>query len=319
MVAAMDTSNPPATMSSDESDGTEGRRNFAVTILIAGSVAISFAGVLVRLIEGADSFQINFYRAVGQFGFVLSVLLIQYRFGVLSSIWRIGKPGMLAAVAICLASLAYMEAITTTTVANTLFVLAGIPLITAVMARIFLGEQLRRETLIAIVVATAGIAVMLGEGFGSGSGYGNGMAVLCACLFSTYAIIVRKHRALDMLPTLLVASSLLTVVSLIVKSGDVAVSTNDMAISLFWGVALIGVANWTFVVASRYLAAAEVTFFMLLEFAAGPLWVWLIIGETASTLTLVGGSLVFLAVAGRSWVQLSEGRRRRRGPKVGTP
>ncbi len=287
------------------------RRRYALGILIAGSVVISFAGVLVRLIEGADPWQINFYRALSQFTFVLVVLVFQYRGAVLNSVLRIGWPGLWAGIALAGASISYMESITSTTVANTLFILSAIPLMTALLARIFLGELLNRETIIAMAVAMGGVAVMLGEGFGAGSLYGNVMALLTAAGFSTFAVIVRKHRELDMLPTLLVAAVLITISALVVKQGDMVVSQRDLIICLIWGAVLVGLANWTFIIASRYLLAAEVTFFMLLEFAVGPLWVWLIIGETASAWTMVGGSMVIGAVAMRTVIQLRQARRSR--------
>jgi len=319
MVSTMDMPRHPNSAESRAFGETgEERRGFALMLVIGGSVAVSFAGVLARLMEGADALQINFFRGVGQFSFVLLVLLFSYRRGIVTGIRGIGRPGLLGAVCVCAASICYMEAMTTTTVANTLFVLAGIPLITAIMARVFLGEQLRRETVVAIAVASLGIGIMIGEGIGAGSAYGNLMALACATLFSTYTTIIRHNRARDMLPTVLLSSSMLAAVSFMLSGGDIAISRHDMALSLLWGVALIGVANWTFIIASRHLAAAEVTFFMLLEFAAGPMWVWIFIGEDASMPVLVGGGLVLASVAGRAWLQLSQGRRRR-VPKVGTP
>ena len=64
-----------------------------------------------------------------------------------------------------------------------------------------------------------------------------------------------------------------------------------------------------FVVASRHLAAAEVTLLMLTEFVLGPVWVWLVIAEVPSSYTLLGGAIVLSAVAGRAIVDM----RRRSG------
>ncbi|GIS88096.1 MAG: hypothetical protein CM1200mP18_08060 [Gammaproteobacteria bacterium] len=40
---------------------------------------------------------------------------------------------------------------------------------------------------------------------------------------------------------------------------------------------------------------------MLLEFALGPVWVWLFMNEIPSRWTLLGGSLVGVAVITRDW------------------
>lgn len=125
-------------------NGEPSRRGFASSILLVGAATISFAGVLVRMIETADAWQINFYRAIAQMGFVLLVLVVQHRTTVVSRIIAIGLPGVFAGAVLAGASITYMESITTTTVANTLFLLSAIPLVTALLARLFLGEQLRR-------------------------------------------------------------------------------------------------------------------------------------------------------------------------------
>jgi len=295
------------------------RRGFALSIVLLGSVTISFAGVLVRMIETADAWRINFYRAIAQMGFVLLILVVQHRTAVFSRIMAIGTPGVFGGIALAGASVAYMESITTTTVANTLFLLSAIPLVTALLARLFLRERLQRSTLIAMGVAALGILVMLGEGFGGGSLYGNVMGIITVFGFSTFAVVVRKYRDLDMLPALLVTTSVLIVVAYLVKGGDMAVADQDILICVVWGVFLIGLANWTFIVASRHLEAAEVTFFMLLEFAVGPLWVWLIIGETVTLWTLAGGGLVMGAVTTRAILQIQQGRRIRRPFPAGSP
>jgi len=59
-------------------------------------------------------------------------------------------------------------------------------------------------------------------------------------------------------------------------------------------------------VASRHIAAAEVTLFMLLEFALGPIWVWLFVNEVPSQWTLLGGALVIAAIVARSLLELRQ-------------
>ena len=71
-----------------------------------------------------------------------------------------------------------------------------------------------------------------------------------------------------------------------------------------WGAVLSGIANFLFLFASRHLAAAEVTLFMLLEFALAPIWVWWVVNEIPSLWTVVGGALIMGAVVIRSVIEL---------------
>ena len=67
-----------------------------------------------------------------------------------------------------------------------------------------------------------------------------------------------------------------------------------------------GFTSVCFIVASRHILAAEVTLFMLLEFALGPLWVWLFVNEVPSQWTLLGGAFVITAIIVRSLLELRQ-------------
>jgi len=85
--------------------------------------------------------------------------------------------------------------------------------------------------------------------------------------------------------------------------GSLTISTGDLVLCVLWGGVLSGFTSVCFIVASRHLAAAELTLFMLLEFALGPVWVWLFVNEIPSRWTLLGGSLVVAAVITRALVE----------------
>ncbi|MBT7505935.1 MAG: DMT family transporter [Rhodospirillales bacterium] len=152
---------------------------------------------------------------------------------------------------------------------------------------------------------------MLTDGFGVGSMYGNLMGVVTALGFSGFAVIVRKYRDVDMMPTLVISSAIILVVSFLARYDDLDIPVNDIVLCFIWGAILSGLANWIFIVASRYLIAAEVTLFMMLEFSLGPIWVWLFVAEVPSHLTIVGGAMVISAVACRSVAQLVVARKHR--------
>jgi DME family drug/metabolite transporter len=46
--------------------------------------------------------------------------------------------------------------------------------------------------------------------------------------------------------------------------------------------------------------AAELTLLSMTEVLLGPLWVWLLMGETVSFYTLLGGIVLMLAIAGNA-------------------
>ena len=281
------------------------RRAYAMVLLLIGSIVISFSGLVIRNIDQADSWQINFYRSLA-FGMTISVFLF-FRYGRNTAIKLrdIGRQGILAAILLAFASIAFLQAITNTTVAATTFTLCCIPFLTAIMAWFSLGERLDRSTLFSMLIASGGILIMFAQGFGSGSLYGNFMAFLCAVGFSLYAVIVRHNRRLEMLPTLIVSNGLVMIVALSLSWDNLDISLSDLLLCFVLGGILSATVNTLFIIASKHLFAAELTLFMLLEFTLGPIWVWLFINEVPSQRTLIGGGVVILAVLVKSASELT--------------
>ena len=281
------------------------RRGYAVGLMISSSVVISFTGLIVRHLD-VDPMVLNFYRALAMMIAIALIVIVKYRRMAILSLVRVGWPGVMGAVMLTMAAISFLQSLTHTTVANTLFILGAIPFFTTGLAWIALRERPSKKTLGAMFVAFTGITIMLGEGFGSGSAYGNLMALVTAFCFSIYAVLVRRNRHIDMLPTLLISTVLVIAVAGITKHGRLGISMDDLLLCMLWGGVLSGFTSVCFIVASRYIAAAEVTLFMLLEFALGPIWVWLFVNEVPSQWTLLGGALVIAAIVARSLLELRQ-------------
>ncbi|MBT4358101.1 MAG: DMT family transporter [Proteobacteria bacterium] len=278
-------------------------RQLAILLMIASSVVISFSGLVVRLLE-AGPLVMNFYRALFLMGAILVLLFLRYRGAAIVRVIGVGWPGLMAGAMLAGAGITFLQSMTHTTVANTLFVLGGIPFVTSGLAWIFLKEKPGRPTLVTMIIAFFGIVIMIGEGFTIGSVYGNLMALMTTFFFSIYAVIVRFNRQVDMLPAILISTVLIMAMTGLTQRGELPISKNDLWLCLLWGGVMSGFTSASFIVASRHIVAAELTIFMLLEFALGPVWVWLFVNEIPSKWTLAGGALVIVAVLGRSILEL---------------
>lgn len=274
-------------------------RQLAILLMIASSVVISFSGLVVRLLD-AGPLVMNFYRALFLMGAIVVLLVLRYRAAAIVRVIGVGWPGLMAGAMLAGAGITFLQSMTHTTVANTLFVLGGIPFVTSGLAWIFLKEKPSRPTLVTMIIAFFGIVIMIGEGFTIGSAYGNLMALMTTFFFSIYAVIVRFNRQVDMLPAILISTVLIMAMTGLTQRGVLPISKDDLWLCLLWGGVMSGFTSASFIVASRHIIAAELTIFMLLEFALGPVWVWLFVNEIPSTWTLTGGALVIVAVLGRS-------------------
>ena len=277
-------------------------RKLAILLMIASSVVISFSGLIVRILE-VGPLVMNFYRGMFLMCAVMVLLVVRYRGATIVRVISVGWSGIIAGIMLAAAAITFLQSLTHTTVANTLFVLAAIPFVTAGLAWIFLKERPNSATLITMAIAFAGIVIMIGEGFTIGAAYGNIMALLTTLSFSIYAVLVRRNRQVDMLPAILISTLIIMVVVALMRRGELEISRQDLWLCLLWGGVMSGFTSACFIVASRHIVAAELTIFMLLEFALGPVWVWLFVNESPSRWTLVGGALVICAVLGRSFAE----------------
>lgn len=287
------------------------RRAYAMGLMIVASIGISFGGLIIRNIEAADVWQINFYRSMALIAMVAGIMVVRYGSSAQARVRAIGRPGLLAGMLLAGATMSFLQSITNTTVANTLFMLSAIPFFTAALAWVILREPLVRSTLLTMLAAAVGIGVMVSGAVGAGSLYGNVMGLVTALSFSGYAIVVRRHREIEMLPALMVSGALIIVICLCLRWGDLSIPWREIVLCFILGGVLSGLANAFFITASKHLAAAELTLFMLLEFALGPVWVWLFVNEVPTPATILGGSIVIASVAIRALLELARNRRRR--------
>ena len=149
-----------------------------------------------------------------------------------------------------------------------------------------------------------GVSVMMVSGLSSNSFYGTLMALTTAICFSGYAILLRKNRDVEMLPSVFISGLIICLVCLSLLGQDIAISELDLLKCILLGSIISLIPNSLFIYASKYLIAAELTLFMLLEFALGPFWVWLFIDEVPAFWTLIGGSSVIMAVIIYVWSEM---------------
>lgn len=281
----------------------------AALVVLAG-LLWSTGGFLVKLVEDADSIQIVLYRSL----FVVPVaagFIIARGGGLLHSTLALGCNGLLGAVCLACAFVTYVTALTMTTVANAAFVLATTPFVTALLARLILGEPVRRVTWLAMTLAGTGVAVIAAPGIGAGGLVGLLLALSSCLCFALFSVTLRRGRAVDGTPSLLMAALLAAVACAAILGvdrgvGALAISHRDLLACSVMGIVQIGCGLVAFTAGSRHVPAADLALLAQTEVVLSPVWAWLVIGEIPAFWTLVGGSMVLAAVT----VQAVGGARR---------
>ena len=266
-------------------------------MMIFSAAINSTGGLLVRNLEAASEWQVVFWRGLALAVTITSIVFLQHRGAAFNEIRRIGLLGVIGGIFYCATIIGYVLSLIHTTVANTVFTMSAIPFFTALIAWFVLGERVSARTAIAMTVAFGGIALMVGDGIATDSVFGNVMALFAAVCFSCFVVVLRKGRAVNMLPATAVGALLAALIATFMVDGDYHVSGRDLAICLIWGGVVSSVAHFLVVAASRRLPGAGLTLIILLEFLLAPIWVWLFINEVPSVMTLIGGAVVLSAVS----------------------
>ena len=277
--------------------GEGGRsRLFWVLLALCLAVAWSTSGLVFRQIEDANAQQIVFYRGLTLSTALLTFVLWRYRLRTFSAFRSLGRVGWFAALALGTSSIFYLFALKATTIANIAFLNAATPFIAGVLAWLLLREAMTRITIVAIGIAMVGVGVMVWEGFAVGSWFGNLMALCAVVISGSYAVAIRYGRGVDLVPAVAV-SGLIATLLVTPIIGSFAISWHDLAFCIMQGVFISGLCNGLYTLCARHIPAAELTLLSLVESVLSPLWVWLVIDEVPSELTMVGGAIVLSAVA----------------------
>ena len=257
------------------------------------AVAWSTAGVLQRQLSLDTATQV-FGRAVFAATALLVYVAIAERGHVLRAFRVGGLAGMAVAVFVAIAAGSFISALNYSSVARVLFILAVSPVLAALLARVALGEPISRRTAAAMALALIGVTVMLGAP-GEGSLKGDLLAFLAATSFAFVVVITRWRHDISMTPATCLSQVILVVVFLPFASPG-TIEASDLGWLAALGIGQIGLGFVLLTIGARLIPAAQVGLITLLEVVLGPLWVWLALDETPSTLTLIGGAIVIAAI-----------------------
>jgi drug/metabolite transporter (DMT)-like permease len=206
----------------------------------------------------------------------------------------IGRGGLLVALLLSISSGSFITSLNHASVANVLFMQALAPVLAAVLGML-LGEPVSPRTWLAMGVAIAGVALMVG-GPGHPSALGLGLSFVMTLSFAATLVITRHLREVSMAPaTCLSQAVVLVCAAPFAHPGQVGL--RDLLLLVSLGIGQIGLGFVLLTIGGRLIPAAEVALITLLEVVLGPLWVWAFLGENVSAATLAGGAVVLAAVA----------------------
>jgi len=275
----------------------------ATALILLGATFMSFVGLLMRLIDDADGFQILAYRSISLAGMVGLVACLRRRISPIQFIAKLDRSDLYMGLSLSVAFSGYVFAMLNTSVASALFILSVTPLFAAVMSWVWIGERPTSLTLASMGLAVIGVGFMVQGGIELGRTTGNLYALLSAATFALMLTLARKSRKPDVLGGTFLGGVFCLVIGAFVAQflgSGLKVSAYDFWLILFMGGCTIGIGIAFVTWGTSYVPAAEVSLLVLLESVLGPIWVWVFVNEAMILPEMIGGAIVVTAVAAQA-------------------
>ena len=264
-------------------------------LVFLGACSLSFGGLIVKSFEGANLWQILFWRSLFFIIIVTIFLFIIYKKNFFDSFKKAGIPGLIGGIVLSSGFCGYVFAMYNTTVANTNFIIQTQTIFLAIFGYFFLKEKISKITLASIILAISGIILMVGNSLSPGQMTGNIAAFIMPISFAFLILIIRKYPQIDMVPIQLIAGILAMIIGYLM-SVKIQISIHDIFLGFLAGFFQLGFGFILITIGARTTPSAMVGIIMLTEAVFGPLWAWLFINENPPFIVLIGGSIVIFAV-----------------------
>ena len=269
----------------------------AVLLITPDSLFIRLASI--------NSWNLIFYRGLIPFLLVFIGLIFIYKKKLLKELINNGWHGVAYAAVFTMTNIVFVISIENTNVANTLIMIALAPMLSAIISFIFLNENPDQKTWIAIAITTLAVIYIFYDALDAGDFLGNFLGLVAAMGLAIGANIIRSAKKISLVPSAMLGKLMVALIALFFAD-QLKLENNDLIIIPLMCIMCVAIPFVLVTLAPRYITAAEVNLFFLLETILGPLWVWLVIKEQPSIETIVGGTVIVATIAIHSSMALKK-------------
>jgi drug/metabolite transporter (DMT)-like permease len=270
-------------------------------------VAVMFItpdSLFIRL-TNIETWGLLFYRGAIPFVTVLIGLLLFYKNNFFKALLGVGYPGIFYIISFSICNITFIISIQNTNVANTLIMIAMAPMISAILGALFLKEAPDRKTWVAIFVTFIAVTYIFYDSVQLGNIVGDIFGLITSFGLAVNAILVRYAKDRDLVPSAVIGKLCVALFALFFVESFELIETDFIIVPLMC-VMCVALPFVLVTIAPRFITAAEVNLFFLLEVIIGPIWVWLFIKEQPSLETIQGGIVIILVISIHSFMSLKK-------------
>lgn len=265
-------------------------------MVLTSAVLWSTAGIFVRQLE-MNTWAMIAWRSFFAF---ISLTLLMAACGYLRHFTfrrDVGLPGVITAVVMATSMFCYVAALKLTSVAGVMTVYATIPFFAMGLGWLVQREKITRRALLSAVVSLGGVILMAISASGPGDTSGNLLALAMTVGFAASIVMSGKWPEMNLPAVTALACAMCGAGCFVMMPRGLPLpDLQDMGWLLIFALATQSLSYLLFLAGSRYIVSAEASLIAQVDIILGPFWVWLFFSEIPSRYTLLGGSMVFVAV-----------------------
>ncbi len=269
-------------------------------LLLFGGFCLSWGGFIIRSFEDASVWQILLLRSFFFMIALIIFLLITYKQNTFKIIKDAGLPAILGGLVMSLSFIAFVVSMSSTSVANVVFIISTQTMFLAIFGYFYLKEKVSLISFFSICLAMTGITIMVGDSFSTGSFFGNIIALAIPINFSILVMIIRKNKNLDMVPAIFY-SGVFSIIYGLILSESFVFSNHDILMGFLLGVPQLAFGFICITIGSRTTPSTTIGLLMLTETLFAPIWVWLFLNEIPPLSVLIGGAIIISAIILKSF------------------
>jgi drug/metabolite transporter (DMT)-like permease len=267
-------------------------------IVCAGVLLLSPDSLFIQLMN-IDQWTVLFFR--GACSLLGYLALMRFALGVPLRPTGPKRGGLALGIGVSLAATAgnicFVVSIRHINAGLALVILAGAPMFTILISRLFTSERVPRRTWLAASAVIAGIAAIFVTRPDGGEMIGAVAALGASIAASVVLVLVRAVGDVDeILPWQAVGALFLTLLMLPLAD-PASADARDLALAVSFGLVMLPLALVLIMEGPRRITAPETSLLLLLEAILGPAWIWFVLDDPPTLQAVLAGVVILGALA----------------------
>ena len=263
-----------------------------IFITFVGVLVLSSDALLIRL-SNVAGFKAAFWRGLFTFLVVSTIFVVTHKKEAVLIIKTQHRKMIFPALLWGTSGVAFATGVSVSGAAIALVMISLAPFFASLHSLIFYKQKPPIITLLAALGALLGIGYMYSSQLGHIEAKDFFFNMWSPLLYGTNLSYLRQNPKLNRMGISAIGGSVAALIALFISSFQIQIPLQNLLPLFILGAIVIPFAQLSISHGTRFVAAAESALISSLETIIGIIYVWIILNETPSRHTIIGGAIVF--------------------------